>query len=110
MSLACPIPDIYDRIDLLKLAIGKIAPRSLLWVTMSTVDLSRSAIPAKEPFLFMSGITTSETDAFILIHVAESIVRRGRLQHNVLKPAQHCAGINHARASLAVKAGRLMSA
>jgi hypothetical protein len=36
----------------------------------------------------MSGITTSETDAFILIHVAESIFAARDLQHNISKPAQ----------------------
>jgi hypothetical protein len=51
----------------------------LLWRPL----YSHFAIPAKEAFRcrlilrpFMSGITTSETDAFILIHLAESIFRR----------------------------------
>ena len=37
---------------------------------------------------FMPGITTSETNYFILIHVAESIFAARGLQHNKCKPAQ----------------------
>jgi hypothetical protein len=57
-------------------------------------SLSRCAIPAKEPLLpvdlrpFMPGITTSETNYFILIHVAESIFATRGLRHNKCKPAQ----------------------
>jgi len=87
MSLTCPIPDTHDRIDLLELAIGKIVEHSAgeraAIVTLGDhVDRGPVALrnSRERAFLFMSGITTSETDAFILIRVAASIFRRGRLQ------------------------------